>query len=51
MKSLIAINILFIIQFAILLYLDIQIINYNKANNEQNEYNYNLILEEEFQND
>ena len=50
MKILIIINILFIILFSCIIYLDIKIINYNNSH-EIKEYNYNLILEEEFQDD
>lgn len=50
MKSLIMINILFIILFLNILYLDIKVINYYNSHKEI-EYNYNIILEEEFQDD
>lgn len=50
MKALILINILFIILFSCILYLDIKVINYYNSHKEI-EYNYNIILEEEFQDD
>lgn len=50
MKALIMINVLFILLFSCILYLDIQVIKYNKSH-KQKEYNYNLILEEEIKND
>lgn len=49
MKALIMINILFIILFSLILYLDIEVIKYNKFHEDN--YTYNIIIEEEIQND